>query len=605
LPNLEILDLGGSKKLIECPNVSGSPNLKQVILRYCESMPEVDSSIFLLQKLEVLNVFECTSLKSLSSNTCSPALRKLEARDCINLKEFSVTFSSVDGLDLCLSEWDGKELPSSILHKQNLKRFVFPISDCLVDLPENFADHISLSSPQNHEDDPFITLDKLFSSPAFQSVKELTFIYIPILSEFPDSISLLSSLKSLTLDGMDIRSLPETIKYLPRLERVDVYDCKMLQSIPALSQFIPVLVVSNCESLEEVLSSTIEPYEEPNPSFIYLLNCKKLEPHSYQIVLKDAMDRIETGPSLYDDDEIIWYFLPAMPGMENWFHYSSTQVSVTLELPSNLQGFSYYLVLSQGHMGYDVDFGCECYLDKSSADRIYIRSFTRANFFSWLSRFDPSIHMMSDHLVFWYDQASCKQIMAAVEEIKSISDVNSTSYNPKLTFRFFIEEDLYDEVAIKECGFHWIYNEEIIPSTISESHDQEETASSSNFQSNHQEEIVSPNFFESDDQEETIPPRNKLQLDIVGTMPSNFELDETYDMRYIIFLALIILITWGINLVYRLCSILWYCKIILFMSRSLLEELMHIGFGGEHMNTLLDSTEGKSNSSKGEKKMWN
>jgi len=32
------------------------------------------------------------------------------------------------------------------------------------------------------------------------------------------------------------------------------------------------------------------------------------------------------------------------------------------------------------------------------------------------------------------------------------------------------------------------------------------------------------------------------------------------------------------------------------MIRSLLEELMHIGFGGEHMNTMLGSTEGKGNS---------
>nr|WIL60050.1 nodulation protein [Melilotus officinalis] len=546
LPNLEILDLSDSKKLIECPNVFGSPNLKHVILRYCESLPEVDSSIFHLQKLEVLNVFECKSLKSLSSNTCSPALRKLEARDCVNLKEFSVTFSSVDGLDLCLSEWDRNELPSSILHKKNLKRFVFPLSDCLVDLPENFADRIQLSSPLNREHDPFITLDKILHSPAFLSVKDLTFFYIPILSEFPDSISLLSSLETLTLDGMAIKSLPETIKYLPRLERVDVYDCQMLQSIPALSQFIPVLVVLDCESLEEVLNSTSEPYDEPNPCFIFLLNCKNLDPHSYQNVLKDAMDRIDTGPSLYDEDEIIWYFLPAMPGMENWFHYSSTQVSVTLELPSNLLGFAYYLVLSQGNMGYDVDFGCECYFDDSSGERIYITSFTRTNFLGWLSRFNPSIHMMSDHLVFWYDQESCKKIMEAVEGIKSINDVTNTSYNPKLTFNFFIEEDLYDEVAIKECGFRWIYKEETIPSTISESHDQEE--------------IVPPTNFESDDLEETIPPRNKLNLDIFGTPPLNLKLDETYDLR---------------------CS---------------LEELLHIGFGGEHMNTLFGSTEGKSNS---------
>jgi hypothetical protein len=65
--------------------------------------------------------------------------------------------------------------------------------------------------------------------------------------------------------------------------------------------------------------------------------------------------------------------------------------------------------------------------------------------------------MKSDYVVLWYDPVSCKKIM---EEVKAINDVNSTSYNPKLTFTFFIDDTLYDEVEIKECGFRWIYQEE-------------------------------------------------------------------------------------------------------------------------------------------------
>ena len=101
--------------------------------------------------------------------------------------------------------------------------------------------------------------------------------------------------------------------------------------------------------------------------------------------------------------------------MENWFHYSSTEVSVTLELPSNLLGFVYYLVLSQGYIGYDAGFGCECYLDNSSGERISLTSFGRDTFRQkpWT---DTSIHMMSDHLLVWYDPGSCKQIMDAVEQ---------------------------------------------------------------------------------------------------------------------------------------------------------------------------------------------
>jgi len=467
LPNLEIFDLSNSKKLIECPNMSGSPNLKYVRLNGCLSLPEVDSSIFFLQKLESLIIDGCTSLKSISSNTCSPALRHLSAIYCINLQEFSVAFSSVDNLFLCLPELDANKFPSSILHTKNLEYFLSPISDSLVDLPENFANCIWLVNSLKGERDSSITLHKILPSPAFLSVKHLILFGtdVPFLSEIPDNISLLSSLKSLRLVNIAIRSLPETIMYLPQLEILGVYNCKMLQSIPALSQFIPYFIVRNCKSLEKVLRPTSEPFYKRSRGLL-LLNCIKLDPLSYRTVLEYAIFWIEVGArknsenedmSLYYDNGIIWYFLPAMPGIEYWFHHPSTQVSVTLELPPNLLGFAYYMVLSPGHMGYGVDFGCECYLDNSSGERIYITSFTRSNFYhkSW-DLTNASIHMMSHHVVLWYDPQSCKQIMEAVEETKFINDV-SINYNPKLTFRFFIEETQCNEEMIVECGFHWMY----------------------------------------------------------------------------------------------------------------------------------------------------
>jgi hypothetical protein len=267
--------------------VSGFPNLKEVILGDCESLLEVDSSIFLLQKLTRIFMAGCTSLKSLSSNTCSPALLEFNVMDCINLQEFSVTFSSVDNLFLALPKCGGNELPSSILQTKNLKLFLFPMIEDLVNLPENFAENILLTSPVNRDIDPSIVLHKLLSSPAFISVTHLNLTNISVLSEIPDNIYLLSSLKSLTLIGLAIRSLPETIKYLPRISEFGVYDCKMLQSIPTFSKFISSLVVWNCESIEKVLMSS------STPCLTVLLNCNKLDLHSCQTVLKDAIAGIE------------------------------------------------------------------------------------------------------------------------------------------------------------------------------------------------------------------------------------------------------------------------------------------------------------------------
>ncbi|XP_058743528.1 disease resistance protein RPV1-like [Vicia villosa] len=508
LPNLERLDLSYSKNLIECPNVAGSPNLKYVSLIGCESLPEVDSSIFLLPKLDALHMRECNSLKTLSSNTCPPTLRDFDARDCINLQEFSVPLTSVDSLNLRLPECGANGLPSSILHLQNIARFTYPINDSLVNLPENFANSIWLvfQNLQKGEPDTSISLHKVLPSPAFMSVKELIIDRNDMFSEIPCNISLLSSLESLSLIGIAIRSLPESIKHLPRLGYLEIIDCDMLESIPSLSQFIPYFFVWGCRSLEKVLSSTNEPSGKSNHGFMFL-NCTELDSHSYQIVLNDAIAGIKLGarlnsenedPSLDHNNDIIMYFLPAMSGMENWSHYPSTQASVSLELPPDLLGFAYYLVISQGKVGYGVNFGCECCLENSSGERISITSSKRVNFSSRVfSYVDVSVYMMvMDHLVLWYDPGKCKQIMEAVEEIKASSDVNNTSYNPKLTFRFFAEENLYNEVTIVECGFHWIYPFE--GSAVPNKNDD----------------------FESDEREDTVPPTNKLEQRVVGNLSS-------------------------------------------------------------------------------------
>jgi hypothetical protein len=74
--------------------------------------------------------------------------------------------------------------------QKNLKTFVFPMIESLVDLPGKFADCIWLLSPPNPEHNPLITLHKVLSSPAFMSVKHLNLSNIPNLSEFPDNIFL-------------------------------------------------------------------------------------------------------------------------------------------------------------------------------------------------------------------------------------------------------------------------------------------------------------------------------------------------------------------------------------------------------------------------------
>ncbi|KAJ1420309.1 Leucine-rich repeat 3 [Sesbania bispinosa] len=295
LPNLEILDLNGSTRLIECPNLSRAPNIKHVNLSHCERLPFIDPSIFSLQKLEVLNVGACTSLKSLCSSSCPPSLRSVYALGCINLQEFSVTLLM------------------------------------------------------------------------------------------------------------------------------------------------------------------------PSATGMYL----------------------NFGGSVISGKEV---------GV--WFHYHSIEPFVTIdELPLNLLGIVFYLVVSQVqscYIGYGGCFGCECYLESSGGEKINITSFF-VDKSSLINTLQTSLEMMCDHVVLWYDEQCCKQIM---ETIKGINDI-SNGYNPMLTFEFFAQNRFGEEVAIKECGFRWIYPSE----------DQ--------------------NVSEFDEQEETVPSTEKFKQRVFGT-PSN---QETGDLR--------------------------------------------------------------------------
>ncbi|MCH79896.1 putative disease resistance protein (TIR-NBS-LRR class) [Trifolium medium] len=470
---------------------------------------DITLEVFFLQTLERLQMIRCTSVKSLSGNTCSLAL--------------------IVGMGMNFHR-------QLILNKTHFELFFdFPLIECLVNLPQNFANRISLNSPPNLQHDPSITLHKVLSGPAFITLKDLLISDIPMLSEIPDNISLLSSLETLELIDIGITSLPETIKYLPRLFRLHVYFCEMLQSIPTLPLNLVNFTVLDCESLETVLSSKDE--TKPNPCTVILLNCKKLDPRT---VLNNAIAGIGLGAT--GEDNSIQYLLPDIPepDREYWFNYRSPQVSFTVELPPNLLGFAYYLVHSGGLVGESARFGCECYLDSSSGERICITRFRRANIFQYgrCCCNETIIPMKSDHVLLWYDPVSCKQIMEAVEKIKSINDMNSTSYNPKLTFKFFIDEHVCHHVVIKECGFRWIYKEETVSSTIFESHDEDE-------------ETVSSTIFESHDEEETVPPTKKLMPRVNGRTPmSSLGSDETKGLRY------------------------------------LLEGHSHTGFGGDHMNTL-------------------
>ncbi|KAM7477431.1 hypothetical protein LguiA_025644 [Lonicera macranthoides] len=68
LKSLKILNLSHSLQLMETPNFSNIPNLEKLVLENCPSLVEVNESLATLQRLIVLNLKDCKSLRKLPAN---------------------------------------------------------------------------------------------------------------------------------------------------------------------------------------------------------------------------------------------------------------------------------------------------------------------------------------------------------------------------------------------------------------------------------------------------------------------------------------------------------------------------------------------------------
>ncbi|KAK7283873.1 hypothetical protein RIF29_13621 [Crotalaria pallida] len=432
------------------------------------------------------------------------------------------------------------KVPSSILHLQNLKCFLFPICESLRDLPANFVtDSIWLTDsmkPGVHDAlITCLTLRTILPSPVFRNISHLI-ITCSKLSQLPDNIRLLSSLKSLTIRGCNlIISLPESIKYLPRLVLIDVRRNQMLHYVPALPQCIRFFYACDCVSLKTLLSSKTVPSIK-NPCFFLLHNCINLDQDAYDAVLKDVITRIEyranslSAVTLENKNDVC-YFLPATRGkVRECFHYSSTQASVTVKLPPIFKclGFVFYFIVppvQSCFLNLQASFGCECFLEKSSGEMIEVTSFFVDKDLPKSCRGSFEIKLISDHLLLWYDAQCCKGIMKTIKEIKAVNDGSTTDY---LTFKFFAHTEDNEELVIKECGVRWIYPSE--DQIVEEGRGSKCKRGRDIYELHNGNIVRNGDTSESNDPDEMIPPSKKLKQCVFGT-PSNLDRKEVEDLR--------------------------------------------------------------------------
>ena len=146
LGKLKAIDLSHSKHLIETPNISGVPNLKELFLDYCGSLVKVHPSIGQHKKLVILSLSGCYRLKILPQKLEMSSLKVLFLRRCFRIKRLPDFEENME----CLSVLNLMNcskllcLPNTISNLKSLRRLNLSGCTKVCRLPNNINENKAL-----------------------------------------------------------------------------------------------------------------------------------------------------------------------------------------------------------------------------------------------------------------------------------------------------------------------------------------------------------------------------------------------------------------------------------------------------------------------------
>ncbi|GKA91399.1 NB-ARC domains-containing protein, partial [Tanacetum coccineum] len=243
-------------------------NLEELILEGCKNLVKVHPSIGMLKKLRVLNMRDCTCLKSFPSNVEMDFLQILILSGCLKLGKLPEDLGKIKSLtELHVDRTAIRELPSFVSCLINLESLSFGGQGSIQ--PRwwtSITGPFGLLTKQQHP-------PRSVSLAGFHMLKSLNFSYCK-LEQVPESIGGLSCLEDLYLKGNNFTSLPGSLSQLSHLQTLNVYGCKKLKVLPKFPHSLEYFLAHDCTSLCSITGSSKDPIMINTTSI--LTNCPKL-----------------------------------------------------------------------------------------------------------------------------------------------------------------------------------------------------------------------------------------------------------------------------------------------------------------------------------------
>ncbi|KAJ9554623.1 hypothetical protein OSB04_018668 [Centaurea solstitialis] len=281
LPNLKVLNLSDSTKLIRIPDLYGLPCLERMILHGCWSLKEIHPSIGCHERLAFVDMRFCRSLEIFPPIIRMKKLETLLLTDCFKLRKFPKIQNSLDNLAKLDLGGSGVEVVPSSIGQYCTNLVYLDLTRChhLETIEGNFHHLKRLKGlylhgclrPKN------IPVEGLFDVKC--SLQVLTSFFnlhqgMASLKLFGFSSSLkrlnlngchlvdgdmssvhfaeLSNLEILDLGSNGFSRLHSSLLQLPRLKYLNLSDCKRLVALPDLPSSIAILKANECDSLKVV-----------------------------------------------------------------------------------------------------------------------------------------------------------------------------------------------------------------------------------------------------------------------------------------------------------------------------------------------------------------